>query len=246
MSRNIFARAQLALAIAAVLSLSGAWSGTAGAEDAPATFTLVGPTAGETVVIKPYGDITFRWKVGWPTAPTGTVIYKWQLATDPGFNQIASTENHACTPQQGAGCWTSFTPNRVYEPLGKTWYWRVAVAGGATSATGSFKVQLLRDTVRPRVRAMSTTLFRGRVALFTARMTDDRGEVRFRATLSRGGRTVLTGSYPFTALAWNRPYVFESRQALSRRLPAGAYSFCVQVWDHDGNTAKHCATSHVR
>jgi hypothetical protein len=245
LKRKPSGRAPLVLAGLAALSLALGWSGEAGADEPSATIALLGPTSGSTVTIKPRQPITFRWDVKWSTAPTSSVLYTWELATDVGFTQIANTENHACTPQQGPSCWTSFTPNRVYEPYGKTWYWRIRT-GGTTSAVGSFKVKLLADTVRPRVQALSNTIFRGRVALFAARMADDRGEVRFRATLSRAGRVVLSGSYPYTALAWSRPYVFESREPLSRRLPTGTYAFCVRVWDRGGNTARHCTTSRVR
>jgi hypothetical protein len=242
-----FGRAHLVLAVVIALSLAGGWSGEAEAEDAPpASITLLAPGSRSTVTLKPRQNLTFRWDVKWPVAPTEKFMFTFQLATDPGFTRIGTTENHSCTPEQGASCWTSFTPSRVYEPYGQTWYWRVSIRGGSTSATGSFKVRLLRDTVRPRVRALTTTIFRGRIALFAARMADDRGELRFRATLSRGGRTVVAGSYPFTAMGWDRPFVFESEKPISRSLPAGKYSFCVQVWDHSGNTARHCAVSNVR
>jgi hypothetical protein len=243
-----FGRAQLALAVVVVaLSLGAGWSGEAAAEEMPATITLLGPARGGTVTIKPRQYVTFRWAVAWPVAPTGTVTYKFELATDPGFTRIGTRETRSCTLEQGPSCWTSFTPNRVYDdPYGAKWYWRVSVLGGSTSAPGSFKVGLLRDTVKPRVRAMSKTIVRGQIAMFVARMSDDRGDLRFRATLSYHGRTVITGAYPtFTRMGWARPFVFESDKPLSRSEPAGTYTFCVQVWDRGGNTARDCAPTHV-
>ncbi len=245
-SNKPFGRALLALAAVIALSLGTGWSGDAAAEEPAATITLLGPASGGTVTIKPLQAVAFRWAVAWPVAPTGTVVFTWELATDPGFTRIASRENHACTLEQGPSCWTSFTPGRVYEPYGTKWYWRVSVIGGSTSATGSFKVNLLRDTVKPRVRAMSKTIVRGYVATFVARMADDRGDLRFRATLSYRGRTVITGAYPFTTMGWARPFVFESDKPLSKREPTGTYSFCVQVWDRGGNTARHCTGVLVR
>ncbi len=242
-----FGRAQLALAAVIALSLGAGWSGQAAAEQAPATIKLLGPPRGGVVTVKPRQNVTFRWEVAWPVAPTDTITYKFELATDPGFTRIGTRETRACTPAQGPSCWTSFTPNRVYDdPYGAMWYWRVSVVGGSTSVTGSFKVRLLRDTVKPRVRAMTKTIVRGYIATFVARMADDRGDLRFRATLSYRGRTVITGAYPFTAMSWDRPFVFESDRPLSTREPAGKYSLCVRVWDRGGNTAQHCTGILVR
>src|SRR5687767_3247639 len=93
----------LLMGAAVIVALTGI--GRAGSETAAPTITLLGPAKGSTVAIKPGQNITFRLDVKWPTPPTGTIVMSRQMATDAGFTQVVSSENHACTVQQGGNCW---------------------------------------------------------------------------------------------------------------------------------------------
>ena len=219
--------------------------GTAGSAEAAQTVVLLTPADVSAVTLKPGTNITYRWLVSWPDAPKkGTVAISWQLSSDPAFGtgQIAATEVHTC-PARSYNCWSAFTPSRVYES--KTYYWRVKF-GDVYSDVSSFTVKI-PDRVKPKVRALSGNARRGKRAQFAVRASDDRGEVRFRATLLwRGGYTVLARSFPFVRAVWAKPLTFRSARPLPASLRPGRYVFCVKVWDRAGNHARNCAPYRVR
>ena len=119
--------------------------------------------------------------------------------------------------------------------------------GDVYSDVGSFTVKI-PDHVKPRVRAISGNARRGKRAHFAVRAADDRGEVRYRATLLwRGGYTVLARSFPFVRAAWAKPLTLLERQAAPDPAPPGSLrSFCVKAWDRAGNHARNCAPYRIR
>jgi hypothetical protein len=219
--------------------------GLAGSAAAAQTVVLLTPADAAAVTLKPGAAIAYRWLVSWPDAPKkGTVAISWQLSTDPGFGtgQIVGTEVHTC-PVKSYNCWSAFTPARSYGA--QTFYWRVKF-GDVYSDVGSFTVRV-PDLVKPRVRALSGNARRGKRAHFLVRAADDRGDVRFRATLLwRGGYTVLARSFPFVRSVWTKPLDFRSARPLSTRLRPGRYVFCVKAWDRAGNHARNCAPYRIR
>jgi hypothetical protein len=222
--------------------------GSAEPAAAAPTVKLLTPADGSTVLLKPGETITYRWLVIWPDAPKqGTVTTYWQLSSDRSFgsSQMVGIEGHSCSVQD-YGCWTTWTPAQAYgPPYGKTFYWRVKF-NGAVSAVGSFTVKLAPDLVRPRVRAYGGKARRGTTARFTARVADDRGAVRYRATLEWHGFPVLARSFPFGETAWTRPLGFWSKRRLPMSMRAGRYQFCVKAWDRAGNHARSCAPYRIR
>ena len=221
---------------------------TAGPAVAAPTITLLAPSNGSTVTIKPGEYITYRWQVNWPDAPPqGIVITHWELSSDPYFGpgQIIGTEGQSCSAQNYA-CWTSWAPPRAYgPPYGKTFYWRV-VFNGTPSAVGSFRVMLAPDLVKPRVRAYGGSARRGTTAHFMARVEDDRGPVRYRASLEWHGIPILARSFPFLTTVWTAPLDFWSARPLPRRMRRGRYQFCITAWDKAGNRARNCALYRIR
>jgi hypothetical protein len=234
------ARLAVSALAAATLTLGAAGSATA----AP-TVALLTPASGSTITLKPGAYITYRWLPVWPDAPKkGTVAVSWQISTDPGFGtgQIAGTEIHTC-PARNYNCWTAATPARAYGA--QTYYWRVKL-GDVYSEVGSFTVKI-PDHAKPKVRAISGDARRGKRARFAVRAADDRGEVRYRATLLwRGGYTVLARSFPFVRTAWAKPLTFSSAKPLPIQLRPGRYLFCVKAWDRAGNHARNCAPYRIR
>jgi len=232
------------LAVSAVMA-TALVLGTAGPAAAAPTVALLTPGDGSAITLKPNTYVTYRWLVSWPDAPKkGTVAISWQLSTDPGFGigKIVGAEAHTC-PVRSYNCWTEFTPSRAYGA--QTFYWRVKF-GNVYSDVGSFTV-VIPDRVSPRVRALGGSARRGRRAHFALRASDDRGEVRYRATLLwRGGYTVLARSFPFARADWAQPLRFSSARPLSRRLRPGRYLFCAKVWDRAGNHARNCAPYRIR
>ena len=170
-----------------------------------------------------------RLLVNWPDAPAqGNVTTYWEIATDPSFSPASmyGTDGNSCTLPNYA-CWTSFAAQKAYgPPFGRTFYWRI-IFNGVTSAVGSFRVVLAPDLAKPRVKAYGGSARRGRVAHFMARAADDRGPVRYRATLEWRGLTVLGSSFPFSNTVWSAPVTFYSKRPLPKRMPAGRYQFCI-------------------
>jgi hypothetical protein len=193
---------------------------------------------------------TLGWRIVWGDAPaTGTVIITIRIATDPALAQNAAENTFSCAVRS-ANCRTHFRPNRVY--AGR-YYWRVTLSGvaRATSPTWSF-VGVRQggstgpDRTKPSVRALSGAAQRGQTAFFRARVGDDRGVVRLRATLTRRGRELARAIAPFRPVTWARPQTLFSNRPLSRGLAAGAYRLCVTAWDRAGNAARGCAPYRVR
>jgi len=243
-ARRLLWRAPL-IAVAAIAGLlANAQSGVA-ANPQP-TITLLSPVG--NVVIKPTQTMTvFRWRIDWPTAPTESFTVSVQWSVDPTFRLGSYTsENRTCRPTEPS-CYTSEDTNGV--TLDKTLYWRVTVHSYETPdvvKAGSYKFTVAPDRVKPRVKALSGQAARGSDALFRVRVSDDRRQVRARATVAYRGRTVLTGAMSYVPVAWGTPLEFWSKRPLSRALPSGIYTFCVTVWDRAGNSAKSCAPYRVR
>jgi hypothetical protein len=240
MSPRLFAAALLVLI---ALTLGRAEPATAAPQ-----ITLLSPSNGSTITLQPGKYITYSWLINWPDAPPqGIVTTYWELSTDPYFGpgQMIGTEGQSCSTQNYR-CWTTWTPPKAYgPPYGRTFFWRV-VFNGVTSAVGSFKVVLARDTTKPRVRAYGGSARRGTTAHFRARVSDDRGPVRYRATLEWRGLPVLARSFPFLHAVWSAPLDFWSARPLPRRMRPGRYQFCLTAWDQTGNRARSCAVYRIR
>jgi hypothetical protein len=210
--------------------------------------TLLAPSNGSTVTIKPGEFITYRWQVSWPDAPPqGSATIVWEVATDPSFGhgQIYGTDVQSC-PVPNYACWTSYAAPKAYgPPYGRTFYWRVLV-NNVSSAAGSFTVKLAPDLVKPRVRAYGGSARRGTRAHFMARVQDERGPVRYRASLEWRGIPVLARSFPFLHSVWTAELNFWSAQPLPRRMRPGRYQFCLTAWDKAGNRARSCALYRIR
>ena len=231
------------------LALAGA-SGAAvsvRADGAAPQITLLAP-ANESEVpsdvsLKTYP--TFKWRVDWTQPPTsGVVVYSFKIATDPALTQNVTTENQTCA-FDNLSCFTSFTPHMVYTG---TYYWQVSVVSPvqAASPVWLFAGTKPVDRTPPRVRALPGAGARGKTAFFSARVSDDSGEVRMRAELSYEGHPVLGGDFGFTHVSWTRLEQFWSKRPLDRSLPAGTYRSCLTAWDRAGNSAHSCAAYRVR
>jgi hypothetical protein len=234
----------------AALALAVAAFGLGSAEPASAApnITLLSPSNGQTMTIPPNASVTYRWLVNWPDAPpTGTVLIYWQLSSDPSFGpgQLLGNEARSC-PAQNYACWTSWAPPRAYgPPWGQTLFWRVSI-NNVPSAVGSFRVMLARDLVKPRVKALGGTARRGTTARFNARVADNRGLVRFRASLEWRGLPVMARSFPLVQTYWSSPLGFYSARPLPRNMRPGRYQFCITAWDQTGNRARSCAVYRIR
>ena len=241
--RNAFRPASLAVLALAVTAFA---LGTAEPAAATPSVTLLAPSNGQTVTIKPGEYITYQWQVSWPDPPsTGTVYTDWELSTDPSFGPGHVSDGQSC-PVLNYACWTRFTPPRAYgPPYGQTYYWRVTF-NGVRSAVGSFRVMLAPDLVKPRVRAYGGSARRGTTAHFTGRVADDRGAVRYRATLEWRGLVVMARSFPFLNAVWEAPLEFRSARPLPRRMRPGRYQFCLTAWDTTGNRARSCGLYRIR
>lgn len=131
-----FSVSALAVLVAGIVIAS------AGARSTSApTITLLSPANGTTITssVTTQTYPTFTWHVTWDAPEAATLM--WQIASDPGFTQKATGENHFC-PADNVNCWTSFQPHSVYRPpYGSVWYWRVGVqtsAGIVYSPTATF------------------------------------------------------------------------------------------------------------
>jgi hypothetical protein len=213
---------------------------------------LVTPADGATVLTSAAlgSGPTLGWRVDWGDAPPGgTVVTTIRTATDPALTQNAAENTFSCQARS-AGCRTHFKPNRVY--AGR-YYWRVTLSGAivATSQTWSF-VGVRRgdgagpDRAKPRVRALAGVAQRGQTAFFSVRVGDDRGTVRLRAALTRGGHELARATAPFRPVAWGRPQTLFSNRPLPRGLARGVYRLCVTAWDRAGNSARGCVPYRLR
>lgn len=193
---------------------------------------------------------TLGWRISWGDAPAiGTVVTTIRAATDEALSQNAAENTFTCQVRS-ADCRSHFRPNRVYSGR---YYWRVSLSGAvnATSPTWSFVGVrqgggLGADRLKPRVRALPGVAQRGQTAFFSARVGDDRGVVRLRATLTRRSHELARATAPFRPVTWERRQTLFSSRPLPRGLARGGYRLCVTAWDRAGNAARGCAPYRVR
>jgi hypothetical protein len=231
--------ASLALASAAGAAVSVRADGTA------PQITLLAPANETTVPSDANTFPTFRWRVDWTQPPTsGVVVYSFKLASDPSLTQNVTVVNQTC-PFDNLSCWTSVTPHQVFSG---TYYWQVSVVSPvqASSPVWLFAGAKPVDRTPPRVRVLPGAAVRGKTAFFSARVSDDSGEVRMRAELSYQGHPVVGGDFGFVKVDWTQLQQFWSKHPLSRSLPAGMYKSCLTAWDRAGNSARNCAAYRVR
>jgi hypothetical protein len=238
-----------ALALVAVTSL---FSGASGAQAPGTEVSLVTPPDGATVLTSAElgAGPTLGWRIAWGAAPpSGTVVTTVRVATDQELTQNAAENTFTCTVRS-ANCRSHFRPNRVY--YGR-YYWRVTLSGAARATSPTWSFVGVRqgggggaDRTKPRVRALAGVAQRGQTAFFSARVDDDRGFARLRATLTRGGHELARAVSPFRAVDWARRQTLFSARPLRRGLPTGTYRLCVTAWDRGGNAARSCAPYRVR
>ena len=227
-------------------------TGAGGSRLAAPEVALVTPADGATVLTSATLGTgpTLGWRIVWGDVPAGaSIVTTIRIATDPALTQHAAENTFSCHARS-ADCRTHFRPNRVYSGR---YYWRVSVSGAvnATSPTWSFVGVRMGggsgpDRVRPRVRALGGVAQRGQTAFFSARVGDDRGTVRLRAALLRGGHEVARATAPFRPVVWGRAQTLFSNRPLPRGLAAGVYRLCVTAWDRAGNSARGCARYRLR
>jgi hypothetical protein len=236
---------------ALVALVSSAAAGAGASQAAGPEIALVTPVDGATVVNSAaLGGVTFGWRIDWRDAPArGKVLLTVRAATDPGLTQNAAENTFSCKVRS-ASCRSSFRANRLF--AGR-YFWRVTMSGAAQATSPTWSFVGLRqggpagaDRRKPRVRALVGVAQRGQIAFFAARVSDDSGFARLRATLLRRGREVARASSPFRPVTWARRETLFSNRPLSRGLAAGAYSLCVTAWDRAGNAARGCAPYRVR
>lgn len=232
---------------ALVLAAAAGGSRAAGPEVA-----LVTPADGATVLTSATlgSGPTLGWRIAWgETLPGGTVVMTVRIATDAALTQNVAENTFSCAARS-ANCPSYFKPNRVYSGR---YYWRVTLSGAVrvTSSTWSF-VGVRQggsggeDRTKPSVQVLSGVAQRGQTAFFSARVGDDRGFVRLRATLTRRGHELARATAPFRPVAWARRQTLFSNRPLSRALVRGAYRLCVTAWDRAGNATRDCAPYRVR
>jgi hypothetical protein len=237
--------AAIALAALSLLSDSHAAAG--------ADVALLTPANGATIAHS--GELgsapTFGWRIDWRDAPAGgSVVIVLRTASDPALTLNAVENTFSCRVRD-ANCTTSFRPNRVY--AGR-YYWRVTVGGAVRAASETWSFTGIErgggttapDRAKPRVRALAGTAKRGQTAFFSAKVGDDSGVVRLRATLVRRGHEVARGAGAFRPVTWANKVTLYSRRPLARAIARGAYAFCVTAWDRAGHAARDCAPYTVR
>jgi hypothetical protein len=233
----------VATVVALLLAAVAGGSRSAGPEVA-----LVTPADGAKVLTSAAlgSGPSLGWRIGWGDAPVGgAIVTTIRIATDPALTQNAAENTFSCRARS-ADCRTHFRPNRLYSGR---YYWRVTL--NAASETWSF-VGLRQgggagaDRVKPRVRTLPGVAQRGQTAFFSARVGDDRGTVRLRAALTRGGHELARATAPFRPVTWARAQTLFSNRPLARGLVAGAYRLCVTAWDRAGNSARACAAYRLR
>jgi hypothetical protein len=237
------------LAVAAIAAAGPLPGGAGIAQTTPPQITLLAPANGAIVEDSPEkpNAVEFKWRVDWSQPPAvGAVIVSVKWATDPGFTENVSGGNQTC-PATNVNCWTSFSPNHTWKGR---YYWKVTVASEqpAESATWMFtgvEAPPQPDRTRPYVRTFSGSAKRGKRAFFSARVRDNKGEVRMRAVLSYRARPVLEGRTRFAPVAWSVRQRFYSIRPLPRQLPAGIYKICITAWDRAGNQGRSCARYRV-
>jgi hypothetical protein len=215
--------------------------------------SLLTPANGATVVHT--GQLgsapTFGWRIDWASAPAGgPVVIVLRTASDPALT-LNATENTFSCRVRDVNCTTSFRPNRIYSGA---YYWRVSVRGAVQAASETWSFTGIRrggvptgpDRVKPRVQALTGVAQRGQTPFFTARIDDDSGLARVRATLMRKGHEVARGSAAFRAVSWLHKQTLYARRPLARRIVRGAYTLCVTAWDRAGNSARDCTPYRVR
>jgi hypothetical protein len=220
---------------------------------ATSEISLLTPANGTTIVHT--GELgsapTFGWRIDWRDAPAGgSVVIVLRTASDPDLTVNAVENTFSCRVRD-VNCTTSFRPNRVY--AGR-YYWRVTVGGAVRAASDTWSFTGVKrgggttgpDRAKPRVRALAGTAKRGQTPFFAARVGDDSGVVRLRATLVHKGHEVARGAAAFRPVAWAHKVTLYSRRTLSRAIARGAYMLCVTAWDRAGNAARDCAPYTVR
>ena len=193
---------------------------------------------------------TLGWRIDWGDAPAGgPVVVTLRIATDSELTQNASENMFAC-PARDVNCRTSFKPNRIYQG---TYYWRVTVSGAVRAASETRSFTGVRrggpsgpDRTKPRVLALTGVAQRGQTAFFSARVDDDRGVLRLRASLLRGGREYARATGTYRPVSWSRRQTLYSSGPLRRGFPAGAYRLCITAWDRAGNAARSCVRYRLR
>ena len=215
--------------------------------------SLLTPANGTTVVHT--GQLgsapAFGWRIDWAGAPAGgPVVIVLRTASDPALTLNAIENTFSCRVRD-VNCTTSFRPNRVYSGA---YYWRVSVRGAVQAASETWSFTGVRrggaptgpDRAKPRVLALTGIAQRGQTPFFTARVGDDSGVARARATLMRKGHEVARGSAAFRPVTWAHKQTLYARRPLPRGIARGAYMLCVTAWDRAGNSARDCATYRVR
>jgi hypothetical protein len=223
-----------------------------GSRAAAVEVALVTPADGATVLTSAVlgSGPTLGWRISWGDAPpAGTVVLTIRTATDEALTQNAAENTFSCVARS-AGCRSHFRPNRVYSGR---YYWRVTLSGAARATSPTWSFVGVRqgggagaDRTKPRVRALGGVAQRGQTAFFSARVGDDRGVARLRATLTRRGRELARATAPFRAVNWARRQTLFSNRPLPRGLAAGRYRLCVTAWDRAGNAARSCAPYRLR
>jgi hypothetical protein len=223
-----------------------------GSRAAAPEVTLVTPADGASALTSAALDSgpTLGWRIVWGDVPPGGVaVTTIRIATDEALTQNATENTFSCQARSG-GCRTHFKPNRLYSGR---YYWRVSLSGAINAASPTWSFVGIRqgggagaDKIKPRVRVLSGVAQRGQTAFFSARVGDDRGLVRLRATLTRGGHELARATAPFRPVTWERRQTLFSNRPLPRGLAAGAYRLCVTAWDRAGNSARGCAPYRLR
>jgi hypothetical protein len=102
------------------------------------------------------------------------------------------------------------------------------------------------DRVSPRVKMQPGSAVRGHRAYFHARMTDDRGKVRFTLTLYLHGRLMVGWRFGWTDASWAYRWTIWTERPLPRTVPAGTYRVCIKAWDRAGNHGLGCSRYRIR
>lgn len=232
------------IALATALAAAAVAGGAGATAHSTPTIVLLTPGDGATVASSATARPTFSWRIEWPEAQDGMVV--WQVAADPAFSVDAETISQFC-PATNVNCWTTVTPKESFSPpRGHVWYWRAGFsnyAGTIYSPTWSFTAlaSLGPDRQPPRVLAFPGAARRGRRAAVVARVVDDRLFVRVLFTLQRGRQIYFRGRFSASNSRWTLPVTFRTRTRLPRALPFGHYSACLEAKDRAGNGARSCA-----
>jgi hypothetical protein len=102
------------------------------------------------------------------------------------------------------------------------------------------------DRAKPRVKMQPGSAVRGHRAYFHARMTDDRGTVRFTLALYLHGRMMVGWRFGWTEASWAYRWTFWTERPLPRQVPAGSYRVCIKAWDRARNHGLGCSRYRIR